>query len=47
MIIYEHKTKQQNAIHSFFNRQLKSGRGWGFTYMMFGKGPHHMEHVSE
>ena len=41
------KQQQQNAMHSFFNMQLKSGRGRGFTCMTFGKCPHYIEHVPE
>ena len=41
------KQQQQNAIHSFFNMQLKSGTGRGFTCMTFGKCPHFIEHVLE
>ena len=46
----EHKTnkqQQKNAVHSFFIRQLKLGRGRGFTCMTFGKCPRYIEHVPE
>ena len=31
----------------FFNMQLKSGRGRGFTCMTFRKCPYYNEHVTE
>ena len=32
---------------TLFNMQLKSGRGRGFTCMMFGKCPYYNEHFPE
>ena len=44
-IRYKTTTTKCNAIHSFFNMQLKAGRGRGFTCMTFGKCPHYIERV--
>ena len=38
------KQKYQNEIHSFFNVQLKAGRG---TCMTVAKCPYYIEHVPQ
>ena len=45
-IRYKTTTTKCNSLF-FFNMQLNSGRGRGFTCMTFGKSPHYIENVPE